>query len=201
MKDYKEKYNELYSEVAKLLVENRENGYSPYKLLSRWDILRGKIDSDDENVKIKNIQMKVKVINESNNDLPQYETKGSAGMDVRAHLESGKIVIEPGERVLIKTGLKLNIPEGMELQVRPRSGLAYKHGITVLNSPGTIDSDYTGDCGVILINHGTSNFVVEPGDRIAQFVFAKYERIEFELSEELDATERGEGGFGSTGKK
>jgi len=144
--------------------------------------------------------MKVKVMNESNNDLPKYETIGSAGMDVRAHLESA-IVIKPGERALIKTGLKLNIPEGVELQVRPRSGLSYKHGITVLNSPGTIDSDYTGDCGVILINHGTSSFVVEPGERIAQFVFAKYERIEFELANELDATERGEDGFGSTGNK
>lgn len=139
-------------------------------------------------------------MNESNNDLPKYETIGSAGMDVRAHLESA-IVIKPGERALIKTGLKLNIPEGVELQVRPRSGLSYKHGITVLNSPGTIDSDYTGDCGVILINHGTSSFVVEPGERIAQFVFAKYERIEFELANELDATERGEDGFGSTGNK
>jgi len=144
--------------------------------------------------------MKVKVKNESNNDLPKYETKGSAGMDVRAHVDD-KVVIEPGERVLIKTGLKLNIPEGMELQVRPRSGLAYKYGITVLNAPGTIDSDYTGDCGVILINHGTSSFVIEPGDRIAQFVFSKYERVEFEEVEELDDTERNEGGFGSTGVK
>jgi len=145
--------------------------------------------------------MKVKVINESNNDLPQYETTNSAGMDVRAHLESGPIVIEPGERALIKTGLKLEIPSGYECQVRPRSGLAYKHGITVLNSPGTIDADYRGDVGVILINHGTSNFVVEPGERIGQLVFAKYERAEWETTEVLEKTERGEGGFGSTGVK
>lgn len=143
--------------------------------------------------------MKVKVINESNNDLPQYETVNSAGMDVRAHLESGSLTIEPGERALIKTGLKLEIPSGYECQVRPRSGLAYKHGITVLNSPGTIDADYRGDVGVILINQGTSSFVVEPGERIAQFVFAKYERVEWETAEELESTERGEGGFGSTG--
>lgn len=144
--------------------------------------------------------MKVKVINESNNDLPKYETVNSAGMDVRAHLDD-KLVIEPGERVLIKTGLKLEIPSGYEAQVRPRSGLAYKHGITVLNSPGTIDADYRGDIGVILINHGTSNFIVEPGDRIGQIVFAKYERAEFDIVSELESTERNEGGFGSTGKK
>jgi len=145
--------------------------------------------------------MIVKVKNESNNDIPQYETENSAGMDVRAHLTEGNITIEPGERVLIKTGLKLEIPSGYECQVRPRSGLAYKHGITVLNSPGTIDSDYRGDIGVILINHGTSNFIVESGERIGQIVFAKYERAEWKLSEELTETERGDGGFGSTGVK
>jgi len=144
--------------------------------------------------------MKVEVINESKNDLPQYETVNSAGMDVRAHLDD-KLVLEPGEKALIKTGLKLAIPAGYEYQVRPRSGLAYKHGVTVLNSPGTIDADYRGDIGVILINHGTSNFVVEPGERIGQLVFAKYERVEFEAVEELAETERGEGGFGSTGVK
>lgn len=145
--------------------------------------------------------MKVKVINESYNDLPKYETENSAGMDVRAHLETGEITIEPGERALIKTGLKLEIPSGYECQVRPRSGLAYKHGITVLNSPGTIDADYRGDVGVILINHGTSNFVVTDGERIGQIVFAKYERAEWEVAENLETTERGEGGFGSTGVK
>lgn len=144
--------------------------------------------------------MKVKVINESNNDLPKYETENSAGMDVRANIEE-KIVLTTGERRLIKTGLKFEIPTGYECQVRPRSGLAYKKGVTVLNSPGTIDADYRGDVGVILINHGNEPFEIEPGDRIAQIVFAKYERAEFELSEELEETDRGEGGFGSTGKK
>ena len=145
--------------------------------------------------------MKVKVINESNHNLPKYETENSAGMDVRAHLPEGNITIEPGERALIKTGIKLEIPSGYECQVRPRSGLSYKHGITVLNSPGTIDADYRGDVGVILINHGTSNFIVESGERIGQLVFAKYERIEWEINEELTETERGTGGFGSTGVK
>ena len=145
--------------------------------------------------------MKVKVINDSYNDLPKYETENSAGMDVRAHLETGKIEIEPGERALIKTGLKLEIPTGYECQVRPRSGLAYKHGVTVLNAPGTIDADYRGDVGVILINHGTSSFTVNDGDRIGQIVFAKYERAEWETTEELESTERGTGGFGSTGVK
>ena len=145
--------------------------------------------------------MKVKVINESNNDLPKYETENSAGMDVRAHFPMEEIILEPGERLLIKTGLKLEIPSGYECQVRPRSGLAYKNGITVLNSPGTIDADYRGDIGVILINHGKSNFVIKKGERIGQLVFAKYERAEFELAEELESTERGEGGFGSTGKE
>jgi len=145
-------------------------------------------------------KVKVKVINESNNDLPQYETINSAGMDVRAHIES-PIRLAKGDRVLIKTGLKLEIPSGYECQVRPRSGLAYKHGITVLNSPGTIDADYRGDVGVILINHGEDSYLINPGDRIGQLVFAKYERVEFELAEELAETDRNEGGFGSTGKR
>lgn len=144
--------------------------------------------------------MKVKVINNSQNELPKYETENSAGMDVRAELNVPSIVIEPGDRVLIPTGLKLEIPSGYECQVRPRSGLAYKYGITVLNSPGTIDADYRGDIGVILINHGPSSFVVNTGDRIGQLVFSKYERVEWESSDELSETERGQGGFGSTGK-
>lgn len=145
--------------------------------------------------------MKVKVRNESGNDLPKYETENSAGMDVRANLPDGQVVIAPGERTLIKTGLFLEIEPGYECQVRPRSGLAYKHGITVLNSPGTIDADYRGDVGVILINHGNADFIVEPGERIGQLVFAKAIQAEFETSEELSETERGEGGFGSTGTK
>lgn len=143
--------------------------------------------------------MKVKVINESHNDLPQYETESSAGMDVRAHIEEGRIILSPGERALIKTGLKLEIPVGYEVQVRPRSGLAYKKGITVLNSPGTIDADYRGDVGVILINHGDEDFEVMDGERIGQIVLNKYERIEWEEAGELSDTERGSGGFGSTG--
>ncbi len=142
--------------------------------------------------------MKVKVINESSNDLPKYETENSAGMDVRAHIDEA-FTLQPGERRLVKTGLKLEIPSGYECQVRPRSGLAYKNGITVLNSPGTIDADYRGDVGVILINHGSEPFVVNSGDRIAQIVFAKYERAEWETADALEETKRGEGGFGSTG--
>lgn len=142
--------------------------------------------------------MKVKVINESRNDLPKYETGNSAGMDVRAHIDEA-FTLQPGERRLVKTGLKLEIPSGYECQVRPRSGLAYKNGITVLNSPGTIDADYRGDVGVILINHGSEPFVVNSGDRIAQIVFAKYERAEWETADALEETKRGEGGFGSTG--
>lgn len=142
--------------------------------------------------------MKVKVINESRNDLPKYETENSAGMDVRANINEA-IILYPGERILVGTGLKLEIPSGYECQVRPRSGLALKHGITVLNSPGTIDADYRGDVGVILINHGSEPFVVNSGDRIAQIVFAKYERAEWETADALEETKRGEGGFGSTG--
>jgi len=146
--------------------------------------------------------MKVKVVNKSTNDLPKYETEMSAGMDVRANLPGvEEVIIEPGRSALIKTGIHVSLPEGMELQVRPRSGLAYKNMVTVLNSPGTVDGDFCGDIGVILINHGTSNFIVKHGDRIAQFVFAKYEKADWDVVEELDETERGEGGFGSTGVK
>jgi len=142
--------------------------------------------------------MKVKVINESRNDLPKYETENSAGMDVRANINEA-IILYPGERILVGTGLKLEIPSGYECQVRPRSGLALKHGITVLNSPGTIDADYRGEVGVILINKGKDKFEINSGDRIAQIVFAKYERAEWETADALEETERGEGGFGSTG--
>ncbi|MBT3364053.1 MAG: dUTP diphosphatase, partial [Flavobacteriales bacterium] len=117
--------------------------------------------------------MKIPIINQSNNDLPAFATPSSAGMDLRAFLESD-IVIAPGERALVPTGLHMALPVGYEAQVRPRSGLAYKHGVTVLNSPGTIDADYRGDVGVILINHGDSDFVVQSGDRIAQLVVAQY---------------------------
>ncbi len=144
--------------------------------------------------------MNVAIINKSNNDLPAYETPSSAGLDIRAFIEE-PIVLKPGERSLIKTGLFLEIPHGYEAQVRPRSGLAHKNGITVLNSPGTIDADYRGEVGVILINHGTENFEINSGERIAQLVFAKVEQASWKITESLSETERGEGGFGSTGKK
>jgi dUTP pyrophosphatase len=144
--------------------------------------------------------MKVAIINKSNNALPSYETAASAGLDIRAFIEE-KLTLIPGERKLIKTGLFLEIPEGYEAQVRPRSGLALKNGITVLNSPGTIDADYRGEIGVILINHSSENFEINSGDRIAQLIFAKVEQAVWFETESLNETERGLGGFGSTGKK
>jgi dUTP pyrophosphatase len=144
--------------------------------------------------------MKVAIINKSNNALPSYETSASAGLDIRAFIEE-KLTLSPGERKLIKTGLFLEIPEGYEAQVRPRSGLALKNGITVLNSPGTIDADYRGEIGVILINHSSENFEINSGDRIAQLIFAKVEQAVWFETESLNETERGQGGFGSTGKK
>ena len=144
--------------------------------------------------------LEVAVVNSSNQDLPQYSTEQSAGLDIRASL-SESITLQPGEHRLIPTGLKIALPEGTEAQVRPRSGLAYKHGITVLNSPGTIDADYRGDVGVILINHGKKPFVVENGERIAQLVIARYVQLQWKPTEDLSATNRGTGGFGSTGTK
>lgn len=144
--------------------------------------------------------MKVKVINKSNNPLPEYSTAQSAGMDLRAFIKE-PITIEPFNTEPISTGLYIELPEGYEAQVRPRSGLAIKCGITVLNSPGTIDSDYRGEIRVILVNLSNIPFTVEPGERIAQLVFAKYEKANFIEVEELSETERGEGGFGHTGNK
>jgi dUTP pyrophosphatase len=144
--------------------------------------------------------MKVLVINKSNNELPAYETIGSAGLDIRAFIEES-ITLKPLERKLIKTGLFLEIPVGYEAQVRPRSGFALKNGVTVLNTPGTIDADYRGEIGVILINLSQENVEVHSGDRIAQLVFAKVEQAEWAVVETLSETERGAGGFGSTGKK
>jgi len=143
--------------------------------------------------------MKVNIINKSSNALPAYETGLSAGVDLRASLEEN-IVLRPMERKLVGTGLFMEIPSGYEAQVRPRSGLALKHGITVLNSPGTIDADYRGEVGVILINLSNDDFEIQPGDRIAQLIFAKVEQAEWNQSEVLTETQRGEGGFGSTGK-
>lgn len=144
--------------------------------------------------------MKVEVINKSKHELPKYATNLSAGIDLRANIEN-PITIKPLDRVLVKTGLFIALPEGTEAQVRPRSGLAYKKGITVLNSPGTIDADYRGEIGVLLINLSNDDFVIEDGERIAQMVFAKHEVAELEQVNELSITERGSGGFGSTGVK
>lgn len=141
----------------------------------------------------------IQVINQSSNNLPAYQTEHSAGMDLQADLEL-EITLKPGERKLIGTGLKIAIPAGYEAQIRPRSGLALKHGITVLNSPGTIDSDYRGEIKVLLINHGDEEFTIKSGDRIAQLVLASYTRIIWETIEILPETARGEGGYGSTGK-
>ena len=133
--------------------------------------------------------------------LPEYETKGASGCDVRAFLPEGPLVIPSGEWRLVPTGLCPDIPLGYEIQVRPRSGLAYRNGITCLNTPGTVDSDYRGEIKVNLINHSKTDFVVENGMRIAQFVIAKVENASFEVSDDLSQSERGEGGFGSTGVK
>ena len=144
--------------------------------------------------------MKVKIVNTSNNSLPAYETKNSAGMDLRAYLPEGSITLEPMQRALVPTGLYMEIPEGYEGQVRPRSGLAIKSGITVLNSPGTVDADYRGQVCVILINLSDKPFTINSGDRIAQMIFARCEQAEVMQVETLSETERGTGGFGHTGK-
>lgn len=142
----------------------------------------------------------IKIINQSLNPLPAYATPGSSGMDIRANLDVAQ-TIPPGERALIPTGLFIEIPEGYEGQVRPRSGLAIKQGITCLNSPGTIDADYRGEIKIILINHSKENQVIEPGDRIAQLVIQKVEQAVWQLVEQLESTERNNGGFGHTGKQ
>ena len=144
--------------------------------------------------------MNIKIINKSSHTLPNYETLASAGMDLRANLENS-VTLKPLERTIIKTGLFIELPIGTEAQVRPRSGLAAKKGVTVLNAPGTIDADYRGEIGVILVNLSKDEFVVENGERIAQLIIAKHERAVWEEVEVLGETKRGEGGFGSTGVK
>lgn len=144
--------------------------------------------------------MIIKIINQSTNPLPEYSTVHSAGMDLRASL-SQPIVLKPLERALVPTGLFIELPVGYEAQIRPRSGLALKKGITVLNSPGTIDADYRGEVGIILINLSTEDFVIEHGERICQMVIARHEHISWEMVEILEETQRGSGGFGHTGKK
>ena len=145
--------------------------------------------------------MTVKIINKSDNNLPAYETSSSAGMDLRAYLPEGPITLKPMQRTLVPPGLFMEIPEGYEGQVRPRSGLAIKHGITVLNTPGTIDADYRGEVKIILVNLSDTDFVINSGERVAQIVFAKCEQMEVVNVETLSETERGEGGFGHTGRK
>ena len=142
--------------------------------------------------------MTIKVINKSKHDLPKYQTELSAGMDLYANIDE-PITLKPLERTLVKTGLFISLPKGYEAQVRPRSGLAFKNGITVLNTPGTIDADYRGEIGVILVNLSSQNFTINDGDRIAQMVIAKHETAIWEEVENLDETNRGEGGFGSSG--
>ncbi|RDY59864.1 dUTP diphosphatase [Flagellimonas nanhaiensis] len=143
--------------------------------------------------------MKIKIINKSSHALPGYETIASAGMDLRANIDTS-ITLKPLERTIVPTGLYLELPVGYEAQVRPRSGLAAKKGITVLNAPGTVDADYRGEVGVILVNLSSDDFVIENGERVAQMVIAKHERAEWEEVEALSETDRGAGGFGSTGK-
>ena len=144
--------------------------------------------------------MKIKIVNNSKHELPQYSTLAAAGMDLRANIFE-KVTLKPLERIIVKTGIFIELPAGYEAQVRPRSGLALKRGITVLNSPGTIDADYRGEVGVILINLSTEDFLIEDGERIAQIVISKHEQAKWIEVEVLDRSERGIGGFGSTGVK
>lgn len=144
--------------------------------------------------------MKVKVVNQSKHELPHYATELSAGLDLRANLDA-PVELKPLARALVPTGLFIELPAGCEAQIRPRSGLAFKHGITVLNSPGTIDADYRGEVKVLLINLSDSSFVINDGERVAQMVIARHEQISWQLADSLDETERGAGGFGHTGTK
>ena len=145
------------------------------------------------------MNVNVQIINSSDNPMPRYETPSSAGMDVRANLPDGPLVLEPMQRALIPTGLRVALPQGYEMQLRPRSGLALKHGITLVNTPGTVDADYRGEIGVILINLSNEPFTIRHGDRICQMVVTSYSRVEWTAVQVLDTTERGEGGFGHSG--
>ncbi len=144
--------------------------------------------------------MTIKVVNQSKHPLPEYATAFSAGMDLRANIDAS-INLKPLQRILVATGLYLELPQGCEAQIRPRSGLAFKHGLTVLNSPGTIDADYRGEIKVLLINLSDTNFLINDGERIAQMIIAKHETIKWEQVKSLEESDRGSGGFGSTGKK
>ncbi len=145
-------------------------------------------------------RVKIRVINRSDNPLPEYGTAHAAGMDIRAWIKEEETLITPGEIKLIHTGIYIELPVGYEAQIRPRSGLALKHGITVLNTPGTIDADYRGEVGIILINHGKEGFVIRNGERICQMIISKHEVAEWIETDVLEETERGAGGFGHTGK-
>lgn len=144
--------------------------------------------------------LKVKIINKSHHPLPSYGTLEAAGMDIRAYLPEGSVSLRPMQRALIPTGLYIQLPSGHECQIRPRSGLALNYGISIVNSPGTVDADYRGEIGIILINLGENDFTVNDGDRIAQMVIKQYARVEWEPVERLDTTEREDGGFGHTGR-
>lgn len=144
--------------------------------------------------------MKIEIINKSSHPLPEYQTSGSAAMDAHAYLPEGPMIVEPFQRVAVPTGLSIALPEGFELQVRSRSGLSFKHGIVAVNSPGTVDADYRGEIKVLLTNLSSEKYEIQDGDRIAQLVIAKYERAEWLEVETLDETERGDGGFGHTGR-
>jgi dUTP pyrophosphatase len=144
--------------------------------------------------------MNIQIVNKSKHPLPSYSTALSAGMDIRANIDF-EVILQPGERKLIPTGLFIALPQGYEAQMRPRSGLALKSGISLVNTPGTIDADYRGEIGIILINHSNEPFLIHDGDRICQMVINKYETISWELSDTLEETDRGSGGFGHTGKK
>lgn len=152
---------------------------------------------EEEIINKKHSEMKVKIIS-TTGELPQYQTEGSAGMDLTANIDD-PIILNPNSRVLIKTGISIELPKGYEAQIRPRSGLALKHGITVLNAPGTIDSDYRGEIGVILHNVAREDFVINKGDRIAQMVIARYQRVKWDRVDQLESSDRGQGGLGSTG--
>ena len=145
-------------------------------------------------------RLKVKIINKSHHQLPEYGTFEAAGMDVRAYLPEGPVTLRPLQRALIPTGLHIQLPSGYECQIRPRSGLALNYGISIVNTPGTVDADYRGEIKIILVNLSDEPFTIEAGERIAQMIVARYEQIEWQPAEELGATERGAGGFGSTGK-
>lgn len=144
-------------------------------------------------------ELKVKIINRSHHPLPSYSTPGAAGMDVRAYLPEGPITLKPMQRALIPTGLYMELPQGYECQIRPRSGLALNHGLSIVNSPGTVDCDYRGEIGIILINLGQDDFVVNDGERVCQMVITNYTRVKWEDTRELDHTKRGDGAFGHTG--